>query len=571
MAQAILKASAIITVDGNGTRAEAVAFDVERGTVLCAGSLADCRAAAPDAEIEDLGSSTLLPGFVDAHSHPVLGGVLTQEPAHWIAPYMGYPTWSAVEAYFDKVHAEKPTGEPQLFTGFDRPLQGAPLLTLEILDRHFPDRPVVVLDNCGHLLYFNTAVMKLNGWDKDVPEDPVAGSYGRNADGSLVGTAYETPAVMGAARNVIAQVVTHPLHSAAKWFALMGRNGVTLTSDHAFDPTSLSGYEALVSFPDCPIRVGFYEMSIDQDPAKQITTSNPSVIWKQGIKVWADGSPLIGSAGLSFPYLDNETTRTAQIPLGPFGEKNMNYTRAELDAMLDELAPTGWQMTFHCNGDVSFDVILDACEAALARHDLLGTDHRWRIEHCGAARADQFDRAASLGLHCSLGPFQFIYWGDLFDGTLFDAAVGSQWQRFADAWKAGVHVSLHNDGPVDPPLPLLNLQAVVTRTTASGAVHGVNQALTMDQAIRAHTINGARQLGHDQDLGSIEVGKLADFVELSADPTAADPHELTERVHVKGTWIGGHKIDLAKFEAAVEKIDPAPHRTLATLNRHRCC
>lgn len=571
MAQAILKASVVITVDGSGTRAEAVAFDVGHGTILAVGSLADCRTAAPDADVEDLGASTLLPGFVDAHSHPVLGGVLTQEPAHWIAPYMGYPTWTAVESYFDEVHARAPAGDAQLFTGLDRTLQGAPLLTREILDRHFPDRPVVVLDNCGHLLYFNTAVMELNGWDEEIPDDPVAGSYGRAPDGSLIGTAYETPAVMGAASKVIALVVTHPLHSAAKWFALMGRHGVTLTSDHAFDPTTLSGYEALASFPDCPIRVGLYEMSIGKEPAERITTSDPTMLWKQGVKVWADGSPLIGSAALSFPYLDNETTRTAQIPLGPSGEQNMNYTRAELDAVLDGLAPTGWQVAFHCNGDVSFDVVLDACEAVFARHDLLGTDHRWRIEHCGTARADQFDRAAGLGLHCSLGPFQFIYWGDLFDGTLFDSAVGREWQRFADAWRADVHLSLHNDGPVDPPVPLLNLQAVVTRTTASGTVHGPDQALTMDQAIRAHTINGARQLGRDRDLGSIEVGKLADFVELSADPTAVDPHELTGKIQVKGTWIGGHRIDLARFESEVAAVDPAPHRGLATVHRHRCC
>ena len=248
----------------------------------------------------------------------------------------------------------------------------------------------------------------------------------------------------------------------------------------------------------------------------------------------------------------------------------MNYTRAELDAALDRFAGT-WQIAFHCNGDVGLDVVLDCYEAGLARHGLLGADHRWRVEHCGGARGDQFERAAALGVTISMAPFQFIYWGDLLDGQLFASAIGLQWQRFGDAWTSGVRPSFHNDGAVSPPVPLLNIQAAVTRATPSGTVHGANQALTVDQALRAHTIHGARQLGRDHDLGTIEAGKLADLVELSADPYAVDPHELTDRVTVEGTWVSGRRTDLDGFLAGVEGSDPAPHRHLATTARHRCC
>jgi predicted amidohydrolase YtcJ len=134
-----------------------------------------------------------------------------------------------------------------------------------------------------------------------------------------------------------------------------------------------------------------------------------------------------------------------------------------------------------------------------------------------------------------------------------------------------VQPSFHNDGAVSPPIPLLNIQAAVTRTTPSGTAHGLNQALTIDQALRAQTINGARQLGRDHDLGSLEVGKLADLVELSADPTAVDPHKLTSTVKVRGTWLAGRKIDHGAFTREVEKLDPEPHRHLATPARHRCC
>ena len=561
----------ILTLDGNDTRAAAVAIDDSTGRILEVGTLAQCRAAAPGAVVTDLGSAVLLPGFVDAHSHPFLSGVVTQEPAHWIAPYVGFPTWKDVTDCFTRVDDETPGQDPVLFNGLDRMLQAAPIPTAEVLDRYFPSRPAVVLDNSGHLAYFNSTVIAKNGWDVSPPTDPVGGSFSRDDEGGLTGLAFELPALLAAVGGVLAEVVAHPLHSAAKWFALMGEHGVTMTSEHTYDPMYLEGYEALAAQPDCPIRVGLYHMSTADGPGDPVDSPVPDRLWKQGIKLWADGSPWIGNAAISFPYVESDTVEAAQIPVGPSGEQNMNYTRAELDVIVDTYADQGWQFAFHCNGDVGLDVVLDCYEAGLQRHGLLGTDHRWRVEHCGAGRGDQFDRAGRLGVTVSLAPFQFIYWGDLLDGELFAPPIGAQWQRFADAWTAGVQPSFHNDGAVSPPIPLRNIQAAVTRTTPSGTVHGANQALTIDQALRAQTIHGARQLGRDHDLGTIEVGKLADLVELSADPTTVDPHRLTARVEVRGTWMGGRKVDLRAFLAGVEQMDPTPHRHLATTARHRCC
>jgi len=219
-------------------------------------------------------------------------------------------------------------------------------------------------------------------------------------------------------------------------------------------------------------------------------------------------------------------------------------------------------MSFHCNGDVGFDVVLDAYERALVKHGLLGSDHRWRVEHLGAARGDQFVRAASLGVTCSMSPFQYIFWGDLLDGVMFESAIGSHWQRLQDAFKAGVRPTFHNDGSVSPPDPLFNIQHTVTRTTDKGTIHGLDQALTLDQALRAVTINGAYQLKREHDIGSIEVGKLADFVELSADITTVEPGAIKEKVKVLGTWRGGRRIDTARFLAEVRSIDPTEHQQL---------
>jgi predicted amidohydrolase YtcJ len=208
-------------------------------------------------------------------------------------------------------------------------------------------------------------------------------------------------------------------------------------------------------------------------------------------------------------------------------------------------------------------VVLDAYEYALNKYNLIGTDHRWRVEHLGAARADQFKRAEALGVTVSLAPFQYIYWGDLLDGTMFPSELGSQWQRVGDAFKANIHTSFHNDGLVSPPDTLRNIQHMVTRTTDSGKVHGANQAVTMEQALKASTINGAYQLMRDKEIGSLEVGKYADLVELSADLTAVKPEEITTKVKVQGTWLGGKKINTAKFLEEIKAIDPSEHQGLA--------
>lgn len=113
---------------------------------------------------------------------------------------------------------------------------------------------------------------------------------------------------------------------------------------------------------------------------------------------------------------------------------------------------------------------------------------------------------------------------------------------------------------------------MVTRRTLSGEVHGPNQAVSVDDALKAVTINAAYHLRREHDLGSIEVGKFADFVALSADPYTVDVATLTEHVHVLGTWMHGRKIDLDSFISEVRAIDPSEHASLPEqATRTKCC
>ena len=569
----ILKAASIITMDDAHPRARAVGIDTQTGRITAIGSVSEVQAAAPGVAVTDLGTTVLMPGFVEPHSHPLLSGMATQKPAYWVSPNVGVATWEDVTAIFAKADKENPADQVLVFNGVDRLLQQAPLPTRSVLDPIFPTRPVVVIDNSGHGIYFNTATIKVLGWADDTPPaDPVGGSFGRQADGTSDGTAFESGALMQIAAAVLPKAIPHPLHSGALFYQLMARNGVTATSEHTYNSGQHQAYAALSSVPNCPLRLHVYHMSIESDAAADVNFPHPELVRKVGIKLWADGSPWLGNVAISFEYLDNPTTRTAQLEMGPRGEGQMNYTLDELDAVLDELVPAGYQMAFHCNGDVGFDVVLDAYARALAKFNLLGSDHRWRVEHLGAARRDQFDRAAALGVTCSLSPFQYIYWGDLLDGVMFDPQYGAQWQRVRDAFEAGVVPSYHNDGSVTPPNQLLNVQQTVTRRTISGNVHGANQAVNLDDALKAITINGAYQLKRDHEIGSLAVGKYADLVELSADVYAVPVDKIVDQVKVLGTWLGGKKIDLDGFIGEVTAIDPTEHHELTQqIAGGKCC
>jgi predicted amidohydrolase YtcJ len=162
--------------------------------------------------------------------------------------------------------------------------------------------------------------------------------------------------------------------------------------------------------------------------------------------------------------------------------------------------------------------------------------------------------------------------GDILDGTLFDSEVGAQWQRVGDAVKSGAVVSFHNDGSVSPSIPLLNLKSTVTRLTPSGKLHGPEQKVSLDDALRAQTINGAFHLKRDDESGSIEVGKFADFVILDTDPYAIDPANI-DKIKVQGTWLAGKPVDVDAYLAQIESIDPSEHKDLhavAISKPHNC-
>lgn len=548
-------------------RAEAVAFDAQSGRITGVGSLADCRTASPGAEEVDLGSTVLMPGLIQAHDHPVPAALLCQLPTYWIAPFVGYPTWADVEALFAKVKTETAAGQPLVFQGLDRLLLQIPMPDRTSLDRYFPHNPVVIFDITGHAIYFNSGATRVFGWQGAIPPaDTPNARWTRRSDGSSAGVGFETDAFQFALFNFIPKTVPNPFENLGAWYATLARNGFTSVGDMAFTAKLYPAMQDLAGMKNCPVRYALYQVTYDPDPRMSIDAGHlHPMIQKAGIKLWMDGSPSLGTAAISAPYLDTKQARTADIPVGQApGMSALNYTPAAYAQALDQFATDGVQVATHINGDVGIGVVLDAYEAALTGLGLLGADHRWRLEHFSIPSREQCMRAGELGVTASMSPFQSLYWGDLYDGVLFEPSFGARWQPYRDAVDGGLKPSFHNDGYLSPPLPWLNIQNAVTRRSASGRLHGPQQAVTLDEALAAHTINAAWQQKRDHELGSIAVGKYADLVELNLDPYQVDPDKLQETMKTLGTWIAGRKVDLDGFMAEVNDWDPVAHRALGS-------
>jgi predicted amidohydrolase YtcJ len=193
----------------------------------------------------------------------------------------------------------------------------------------------------------------------------------------------------------------------------------------------------------------------------------------------------------------------------------------------------------HAHGDRAIDMVLDCWEAMLERSPR--HDHRLRLEHVGTMTAEQFQRAARLGVTASFLIDHVYYWGDTLVDDLFGVERGAAWANTRAAIDAGMRISLHNDGTVTPAEPLRNLAVAITRTSRTGRILNPDEAITLDEALRAQTLDAAWQLQADDIVGSLEVGKYADLVVLSADPYSVDPAELPS-LTVEATYLAGEQV-----------------------------
>ncbi|MCW2511497.1 MAG: putative amidohydrolase ytcJ [Mycobacterium sp.] len=520
----------VLTVDESRPTAQGLA--VADGRVVAVGDRSDVESwVGPDTEIVELGDGCVMPGLIEAHGHPLMEAIVLADRIVDIRPVTMRGADDVLAAIRTEVSRRGESGA--YLNGWDPLLQvGLPEPTLEWLDGVAPQTPLVIVHNSGHKAYFNSATARQLGLDRDTP-DPKGAKYGRDAAGELDGTAEETGAVFPLIGGAI-DPEGYPAMLLAEC-ARLNRAGLTTCSEMAFDPMFRPVLDGL--HDELTVRLRTYEMSTAAMSTTAVPANGDDVVRQVGIKIWVDGSPWIGNIDLTFPYLDSDATRAIGVTPGSCG--HANYTREQLTEIVAAYFPLGWQMACHVQGDAGVDTILDVYEQALQANPR--DDHRLRLEHVGAISDAQLHRAHALGVTCSIFVDQIHYWGDIVVDGLFGPEHGERWMPAGSAAATGMRISLHNDPPVTPEEPLRNISVAATRIAPSGRVLGPEQRLTVEQAIRAQTIDAAWQLQSDDVIGSLEVGKYADLVVLSADPRAVSPATIAD-LEVRATYLAGRRV-----------------------------
>ncbi len=526
----------IVTVDPERPSADAVFVD--DGTIVHVGRLSDAEAMADEnTERVDLNGAVLLPGFIDAHSHPLWAAKTRGAPVVDIRAET-VPTFDAVLAKIERRVAAATPGEHLLFFGLDAQLHdGFQALTRDWLDQIAPDNPLGVQTSNCHALYMNSAGFAACGIAADTPT-PTGSVIERDPSGRPNGKIAE--AITWKALETFYEAWGDDRLN-AEFKATIDdfiANGITTTTEHLYLPFYRAYYDAALKQGWPMPRIAAYQQAVTPDMAVEDMNIGPDRLWMAGVKIHADGSPFIGNIWLTEPYLENDITR-ARMGLGSGHTGGVNYPMEFFEAMVRNYVGQGWQMTIHTQGDRTIDMVLDLLETVLAEQPR--PDHRFRLEHCALMRDDQITRCLELGVIGSFFINHITHWGGPIEDVLFGPERAAHYVPAGGAAQAGMRISLHADTPMTDPSCLELMQAAMTRRAADGRCVGPGQRMQAMDALKAITIDAAYQIKKENVLGSITPGKHADFVILAENPlnVAAD---ALRTIEIQQTWLAGKKV-----------------------------
>jgi predicted amidohydrolase YtcJ len=512
----------IHTMDTASPHAEAVA--IAGGRFLAAGSSPDIRRlASARTKSIDLGGKTVVPGFIDAHSHPASSGL-----RHLREVDCDLRSIAEIQAAIAKRAAQTPAGEWVLGFKYDdtKTAERRPL-TRQDLDKVAGNHPVAISHRGGHSLYVNSLALEKADVNEKTP-DPAGGRFDRDAAGKLTGCAREL-ATAPFNRKIVTNYTRADRQEGVKIIAkMMARTGITSVHDTGGTPEDLRAYQDARESGDLKIRV--YCFIGNRSIAKMIAAGVRTGLGDEWVRVGAmklvaDGSISERTARLSQPYIGRPND---------YGILVMD--EAEQYRYARQAHEAGWQIGTHANGDVTIDQTLRVYERL--QRELPHRDPRFRLEHCTVVNDSLIQRIKKLGAIPTPFSTYVYYHGEKMreygpERLNWMFAVRS----FLDA---GIPVTQASDYPPGPFEPMMALQSSVTRTDSEGTVWGPKQRVTVAEALRVGTINGAYASYEEKLKGSIEPGKLADLVVLGRDPMREDPHTLItipiERTMAGGQW-----------------------------------
>lgn len=494
---------------------------------------------------ETLKDKIVLPGFIEAHGHPLLGGLLLNFPLLSYLPtsqpygpdFPGVKTDAEALALVKKyVAAAKDPKETVFIWGWDVVAMGGRHLDKTVLDKISETQPIVVWDASEHFLYANTAEMKKAG----IPDDAVkisgvmAGTDGK-PNGQFLGTI---------ALQLIVQKELPPYLAPDKSLPrirslldLSVKGGITTQSELVLGGLNLDGeakvYDAVFNAPDARTRCvtvvdAGAAMAAKKEGAfdfvRSLARKSTDTLIFRGVKFFSDDSFVgLGMVMENPGYVD--------------GRKGISILRPG-DEIRDALLPwwkEGFQIHIHSNGNEGNNATLDALAALQTAYPRF--DHRFTIEHFGMTTPEMARRLKALGGVASINPY-YVYYRAEFNTPMLGTDRAYTAARLKTLLDAGNIISLHSDTPVGPPRPLEWVWIAVNRVGLSGKVLGPDERISVMQAMKMITIDAAYTLGVEDKVGSIQAGKFADFAVLDQDPLKVAPMKLKD-IPVWGTVIGG--------------------------------
>jgi predicted amidohydrolase YtcJ len=544
----------VLALDGAGGCHDAMA--VADGKVLAVGDEPAVRAAAGDgARAIDLDGRVVVPGFIDAHNHF----------SHWVVGLLGVDCRQAtsVAEIVELVASQVPTtpagGWIRGFAYDEHRLAESRHPTRDDLDRAAPDHPVVLSHVTSHQCVANSAALASVGFDV-TSEDPPGGIIVRDGKGRPTGVLYEVAAelVDAPARARLLRGDRRAVRDAAdRATAQHLAFGITQICDPCVDPASEEFYAAI--HQRTPLRIhalGVGHEGMFQPPDERLAPpENHDGFAISGVKLFADGAEQCALC-LSVGTIARTTiaatakalrdrslasmrlTRQARIRLrgGKVHTGVSFYRRDDLADRAGRAAEHGLVVAVHAIGNEAIDMTLDSLTDLRLTQ---GDDAQLRVEHAMFPNPADIARFADLGVAAVMQPRFVNDFGDMFQGTGLDRQLPSIPIR--SLLRAGITVAGSSDSPVTVPDVIAAMGSAVTRRTAEGAVFAGDEALSGEEALRLYTNGSAGVLGVADRFGSLEPGKAADFVVLSADPSRVAPDHISG-VEVVETWIDGTRV-----------------------------
>lgn len=520
------------TVDAANTIAEAVAAG--GGRILAVGSDASVRPlAGPGTRTVNLRGRSLLPGLIDAHAHFAgLGEAMTAIDCK--ASGMG--SIAALQAAVRQRVAAQPPGTWIRGRGYDQSrLAERRHPTRDDWDAVAPQHPVIFTRACGHIVSVNSRALALAGID-DRALDPPGGRYDR-ADGRLLGVAYETA---GAALRTVSAPSRDDYRQALLRAnrAYLAAGGTSVHDAGGLVGPAFVPCQDLVAAGDIQVRLyAFTTVNSRSHPLLGMLSSGLHTGFGNArlrlgaFKVMTDGSSSGPTAATRQPYTSN-----------PRDSGILYWSQEELDGLIGHAHRQEFQCTVHAVGDRAIEQTLNAMQRAQQEFPRQGLRHR--IEHCGICPPDLQQRIRQQGIVPAMQPAFFWEFGDGYIANYGRERADTMFPLHS-LLAQGVTVAGSSDAPVTNHAPLFGIQQALTRATMDGDVCGPDERLDLTAAIRLYTINAAYASFEEGCKGSIEPGKLADFV-LLADDIARVPVERIASLGVVMTVVDGRVAYAAK-------------------------